>query len=268
MKGKILRFTLFSLVILSFALPAFPQGPPIITDTAVISGIEGAALRSFLKYTEKSGDLAGGRDGELSVLSVPMVLPYEIFPNKLLFVGKIPYTEKRRKVKDGAATERLSNSGIGDLSLNLKYLFFQKDAPNESTRAVFLGGVKLPTGEDDKKGLPPPLQDGSGSYDYSLGLIISRFRERIGLSADLVYTSTLNLTGLTHGRTKPAARRSLIRGAIPFSSRRGFSSSPGGLFWLRPLSRYPCWKTLTVSSSKQITLFFSGSGGLYFNRTG
>jgi hypothetical protein len=49
MKGKILRFTLFSLVILSFAPPAFPQGPPIITDTAVISGIEGAASRSFVE---------------------------------------------------------------------------------------------------------------------------------------------------------------------------------------------------------------------------
>lgn len=183
----------FSLLMVFFFLPgtARSQGPPINTDTAIISGIEGAALRSFLKYTKKSGD------GELTVLTVPVVIPYELLPNRLLFVGKIPYQRKERKT----AAQRLSSSGFGDLSLTLKYLFYQKDALKETTRAVLSGGIKLPTGDDGKPGLSRPLQDGSGSYDYHAGIVLTHVKERIGLNADIVYTLRTESNGFRFGDT-------------------------------------------------------------------
>lgn len=274
MKVRILGPTFF----ITFALsaPAFSQGPPITTDTAVISGIEGAAFRSFFKYTEKSGDLGGGRDGELSVVSIPFILPYEILPNKLLFVGKIPYTEKRRKVEDGLSTERLTNSGFGDLSLNLKYLFYQKDAPRQSTRAVFLGGLKLPTGEDDKKGLPPTLQDGSGSYDYSLGLVVSRFKRRTGISSDLVYTFKTEANDFEFGdtlnydlalgyrlipavyETYPAKQLNLyleLNGTYARKDEAGgqkVADSGGNTLFLSPGIQFIPWRTFLVEASFQI----------------
>jgi hypothetical protein len=258
---------------------AFSQGPPINTDTAVISGIEGAALRSFFKYIEKSGDLEGGKSGRLSVVEVPIIIPYEIFPNKLLVVGKIPYTEKRRKVKDGVTEQRLSNSGFGDLSLNLKYLFYQKDAPRESTRAVLTGGIKLPTGEDNKKGLPPPLQDGSGSHDYNLGFIISRFKERIGMSADLVYTLKTEANDFEFGdtlkydlalgyrlipavyETYPAKQLNLyieLNGTYAWKNEDNgvkVDDSGGNTIFLSPGIQLIPWRTLLFEASFQIPVF-------------
>lgn len=262
---------IFTLLIISFFLtaPAFPQGPPINTDTAIISGLEGAALRSFVKYTKKSGD------GELTVLNVPVVVPYEIKPNRLLFVGKIPYQRKERKT----ATETLSNSGPGDLTLTLKYLFFQKDALKETTRAVFLGGIKLPTGEDDRPGLSRPLQDGSGSYDYHAGFVATHVKERVGLNADLVYTLKTEAKGFEFGdtlnydlafgyrlipavyRTYPAKQLNLyleLNGSYSMKNESGgvtLDDSGGHTLFLSPGIQFIPWRTFLVEASLQIPVW-------------
>jgi hypothetical protein len=204
---KMSKFPIYSIflfiltIFLNLSDPAFAQGPPINTETAIISGIEGAALRSFTKYTEKSGVLSGGKTGRLSVTAVPIVIPYELLPNKLVIVGKIPYLEKRRKIETGGTVERLSSRGFGDLSLLAKYLIYQRDALKQTTRGILIGGIKFPTGRDGKPGLPQSLQNGSGSFDYTGGLAFTHIKGRLGIHADLLYTLKTEANNFEFGDT-------------------------------------------------------------------
>lgn len=58
-----------------------------------------------------------------------------------------------------------TSSGFGDLALRAKYRFYKKDYFGAQDKAAFIGGVKFPTGDEDKN---PSL--GTGSFDYLLGL--------------------------------------------------------------------------------------------------
>lgn len=65
------------------------------------------------------------------------------------------------------------SEGIGDTVVLGKYQFYQKDILGGTDRASILGGISLPTGEDDKtsngKTLSVPMQPGSGAFSYILG---------------------------------------------------------------------------------------------------
>jgi len=202
MKNSCVSASLFVLVITALTpLKAFSQGPPINTDTAIITGLEGAAVRSFVKSIKKSGDLPGGGTGRVTAIAVPLVVPYEIFTNKLIFVGIFPYFDKSRKTDKAGVTERQKTTGFGDASLSLKYLVFQRDALKETKRATVVGGIKLPTGNDDKKGLPRPFQLGSGSFDYHLGSTFTWVKGRGSVNADFLYTFKTEAGGFRFGDT-------------------------------------------------------------------
>ncbi|MBI3994804.1 MAG: transporter [Nitrospirae bacterium] len=173
------------------------QGPPIQTDTALITGFSVAA-RSFLQVIEKSGDLPGGEEGRLSAKMLPIMLPYQIRPNHLVLIAAMPYMDMDLKIKNGPT---LSNSGWGDLRLLAEYNLYQKDAPRLTTRAILIGGVKLSTAEDDKSGLPPPMQLGTGSTDYTVGTAVSRIGHRLGYYSDLKYTIKNKGNGYEFGDT-------------------------------------------------------------------
>jgi hypothetical protein len=70
--------TLYFFVIIllgsNIANQAEAQGPPIITETAFVTGLESGAIRSFGKATREIGSLPGGR-GELNIISVPLEVP-------------------------------------------------------------------------------------------------------------------------------------------------------------------------------------------------
>jgi hypothetical protein len=176
---------LFAFVVLSLiSVPAsLAQGPPIHTETALITGFS-VATRGFLQIIEKSGDLPQGEQGELSVLAAPIMLPYQVKPNHFVLIAMIPYMDMELKKDSG----NLSNSGWGDLRLIGEYNIFQRDFPHLTHRAILIGGIKFPTAEDDKSGLPPPMQLGTGSTDYTLGVAASRIGHRLGLYTDLKYT--------------------------------------------------------------------------------
>lgn len=82
-----------------------------------------------------------------------------------------------------------------------EYNIYQKDAPRLTTRAILIGGVKLPTAEDDKSGLPPPMQLGTGSTDYTVGTAVSRIGHRLGYYSDLKYTFKNEGNGYEFGDT-------------------------------------------------------------------
>jgi hypothetical protein len=207
MKKYIIYFY-FSVIILlgsTVANQADAQGPPINTETAFVTGLESGAVRSFGKATRQIGSLSGGR-GEFNVVSVPFIVPYELLPNRLVVGASMPYLDKEKKTTINGERKSFSDSGLGDLTLFGKYQFLQKDAHLQTTRISALGKVKLPTGEDDEKTstgvrLPASVQLGTGSDDYTLGLIFTHIKNRFGINADLIYTLKTEANSFEFGDT-------------------------------------------------------------------
>lgn len=205
---KYVNSLLFIVIILlgsNIANLAEAQGPPINTETAFVTGLESGAIRSFGKATRQIGSLPGGR-GELNIISVPLEVPYELLPNKLVVGASIPYLDKEIKTTINGERKSFSDSGFGDLTLFGKYQFFQRDAHSQTTRISALGKVKVPTGEDDEKTstgarLPPSVQLGTGSDDYTLGLVFTHIKNRLGINADLIYTLKTEANSFEFGDT-------------------------------------------------------------------
>ena len=73
----------------------------------------------------------------------------------------------RKEVSNQIGTQ--DSSGIGDVSLRLKYRFWRHDLPGIQDSAAIIGGVKLPTGDSHAT---PPL--GSGSTDFICAFAAAR----------------------------------------------------------------------------------------------
>jgi len=156
------------------------QGPPINTQSAIITGFEAAAVRGLTQVTRRSD---GGN--ELTVIAAPLMIPYQVKENQFVLVAALPYLYKELKTPSGT----FSTSGLGDLQLTALYNVFQRDVGRTTTRGILIGGIKLPTGDHNQPGLPDSgLQLGTGAVDYSLGTAWTYIPGRLGFDADLIYT--------------------------------------------------------------------------------
>jgi len=195
---KFLRDLLICIVLISVARPheALANGPPIHGETAFVTGLNGAAMRTFVKSVRKSGP-----QGELSVLLNPVILPYEILDNQLVIGAGIPFLKKTLELPNGKKRE--SGYGPGDLFLFGKYNLYQKDRHQETLRVAGKVSLSLPTGEtqatDQFGKIPANLQRGSGSVNPSAMLIGTKLWRRFGINADLGYTLTTGFDGLNRG---------------------------------------------------------------------
>ena len=175
----------------------FAQGPPINTNTAFVMGLEGGAIRSYLKIVSKSTLLKNGNkitdemDRKVNVFAFPIMVPYEVIPNKLVVIGAIPYIKKEMNLTQNGKRITRRNAGLGDFKLLAKYQFFQRDSRNSTLRMTGLGGIEFPTGKDNKSDsiglLPAPLQLGSGSIDFIGGTIVTYVKNRIGFNTEVIY---------------------------------------------------------------------------------
>lgn len=92
-----------------------------------------------------------------------------------------------------ANLDGLESSGISDIRLFSFYRFYRKDKPFSSKQLSLFASVKLPTGEVTERGedgerLAPPLQPGTGSFDYIAGPIFThRVNIRFAYHANLFY---------------------------------------------------------------------------------
>ncbi len=189
------RLKRLMILISLISFPAFSQGPPINTNTAFVVGLEGTAIRTFGKVISKASLFRNGEkitdalNREVTVFALPVMVPYEIIPNKLVVIGAIPFLNKEMKLTQDGNSQSRGDTGWGDLKLLAKYQFFQKDTRSSTLRMTFLGGIKLPTGKyktrDEGGLLPRPLQLGSGSYDILGGPIITYVKDRLGINTEV-----------------------------------------------------------------------------------
>lgn len=161
---------------------AFANGPPINSETAFTTGLNGAAFRSFVSTGKKSGS-----GGEIYSVTTKFILPYEVLDNQLVMGAGIPFHEKTLTLPDGS--RQRSGYGAGDLFLFGKYNLYQKDQHQQTLRVAGKAGLSLPTGKNDlydsRGKLPSALQRGTGSVNPSASVIATRLWKRFGLNGDL-----------------------------------------------------------------------------------
>ena len=102
-------------------------------------------------------------DRRVRVRGQMFVLPYELVSNRLVVLAAVPYLDKTLETGTPAGRQELSANGFGDLAVAAKLNVFQRDRPDQTTRAALFGRLKLPTATDDELGpdgdsLPKPLQ--------------------------------------------------------------------------------------------------------------
>ena len=177
---------------------AYAQGPPINTQNAFVTGLSGAGFRTFFLTFDRSGlrldgeTVADPLDREVRVRGQMFVLPYELVANRLVVMGVVPYLDKTLEMGPPGNRQELAVNGFGDLAVAAKLGIYQLDRPNRTTRVALFGRLKLPTGDDDATGpegqpLPKSLQLGTGSVDYSAGVILTHSVGPVGVSGDLIY---------------------------------------------------------------------------------
>lgn len=168
---------------------------PINTDTALPVHQGELLWREQVRFLK-----AEDATRDLEVIAVPSVLVYG-FTEKFALIGIAPYLDKTFKA---GGVER-GDHGLGDVTLLGRYQVFQLDRPGETFRAQLLGGLKLPTGEDDERDtlgrLPQPLQLGSGSYDPIVAGVFTWQRLRWQTDFDVVYKINTKANDFQFGNT-------------------------------------------------------------------
>lgn len=123
---------------------------------------------------------------EFEELSIPVVFGFGA-TRKLALFAVAPIL-KRELNADG---QRRSNFGLGDIELLARYTIFQQNQRGQTFRIAPIVGLEVPTGRNqasDELGvLPQSLQLGSGSFDPSLGFVITRQSLKDSFSTSFTY---------------------------------------------------------------------------------
>ena len=132
------------------------QALPFHTETAITTGFEESAARTFALFLSRKGLLRDGEDiadpmlRDISVFIAPVaVLPYAITPMWTIRVI-VPFVRKSMDFTAPDGVRRhYSTSGLGDVLLDTKWIFFTRNRLGGTTRLGIEGGVKVPSGRTD-----------------------------------------------------------------------------------------------------------------------
>lgn len=149
-----------------FLSPLFVFAVPINSDVALTPFKGQTIIRSQAKYTRKTNDPTD-KDREMQIWMFPTTFVYGI-TEKLAFSLTAPYIDKKQKSTNAGVRSTISDSGIGDITIMSKYRIWRKDLLGGAQRLSLVGGLELPTGDDDAQ-----LKLGSGSVDPIAGILFT-----------------------------------------------------------------------------------------------
>lgn len=161
-----MKFAVHKISIIVFALflsagNSYAQGPAIYTDSPVLLGLEGGAIRTFGKYISKKN---------ATVYVHPFVVPYNLTEKLFIGVG-LPYISKTLKGEE-------TQSGIGDVFAFAKYVILQKDKTAKTFRSAVKVSETFPTGKTNI---------GSGVYQTGIGIVNGYITTKYGIYAEVDY---------------------------------------------------------------------------------
>lgn len=203
-------------VVLSAAVLLAPSGLgaqalPFHTETALTTGFEEEAARTFAAFSGRSGLRADGmsvadpmrRNVDIYV-QVLAILPYAPTPRWTTRIV-LPFVSKSMDFTDPAGARRsYANSGLGDALVDTKWIFFARNRLGGTLRVGIEGGVKIPLGDTDAllpdgTAAPRPLQAGTGSWDFPFKALFTLTRGRYGIIANTGYRINTDHDGFAAG---------------------------------------------------------------------
>ncbi|MFV2008129.1 MAG: transporter, partial [Longimicrobiales bacterium] len=175
------------------------QALPFHTETAITTGFEEEAARTFVNFFGREGLFRDGEEvadpmlRDVSVFVQPLVvLPYAITPMWTTRVI-VPVVRKSMDFTTPAnARQSYGTTGVGDVIVDTKWVFFSKNRLGGTTRIGIEGGVKIPSGSTgaslpDGSLAPRPLQVGSGSWDFPFKALFTMTQGHFGLTGNAGY---------------------------------------------------------------------------------
>jgi hypothetical protein len=187
------------LLLAGFAGPL--AAAPITFNTALPVAKGESVLRVQARYVSSTDD-PGPLDRNLRVWAFPLVGAYGITGRLSLF-GIVPVLDKELRLDTPAGRASRGDSGLGDTTLLLRYTAWKRDAPGRTLRIAPFVALEVPTGDDDEEDrfgpLPPPLQLGSGSWDPSIGVVVTRQKLTYQIDASAAYTFNTEANGFEFG---------------------------------------------------------------------
>jgi len=176
---------------------AFAQGPPINTDSPIVLGLSGRAVRTFgklvrvAKLLDNGEEIANPNNDKVMLWVTPLAVPYNL-THKLQVAAIFPFVNA--SVTTGG--QRFSNFGLGDVQFFAKYVWYQSDGKNKTFRVASRVDVKLPTGERNDT---PAL--GTGSTDFAFSTVAGWIENRVGVYLEGGYGLNTSKDGLNYGNS-------------------------------------------------------------------
>jgi hypothetical protein len=188
-----------ALAALAAPAPLQAQALPFHTETAITTGFEEGAARTFVSFFGRGGLVRGGTSvsdplqRDIDVFAVPVgVLPYAITPMWTTRVI-VPFVRKSMEfVTPEGERGHYVTSGVGDVVVDTKWVFFARNRLGGTTRLGVGGGVKIPIGGTDARlpdgsVAPRPLQVGTGSWDFPFKALLTVTERHVGLLTNVGY---------------------------------------------------------------------------------
>lgn len=163
---------------------ALAQGLPFHTPSALTTAFEQRGLRSFTLLQSR---------GELTTSVTPLVLlpfaPHQRVTTTLV----LPVVWKRLGASGSLPGETLTNGGLGDIRVSVKWAFFVRNRLAGTTRLALVASGIAPTGSTDEMlptgaVAPRALQLGGGSPGVGASLIGLRLRGRWAITTSAGYS--------------------------------------------------------------------------------
>jgi len=169
---------ILAMMSLGFALSdSFAQGPPINTDSPILLGITGKAVRTFglvirqNTLRQNGNEITDPMARDVTIYVQPLALPYN-FTDDFQVAAILPFVNANLDTR----TRNFSSSGLGDIQFFAKYVLYKRDGKNKTFRISSRFNLKLPTGDEKKS---PAL--GTGSTDYAFSLVGGWIQRRVGI---------------------------------------------------------------------------------------